>query len=253
MDSQTPNQAPQIPNQAPDQTTVKISNETMQQFNNLPPPQAVPPSPIPQQPIPPPPPPTLQGSTFKGIAKPFLYITLSIILLVSIFALSFFYFANQRQPQLQSRAALPTQAINLKLSPTSSQPIPTQIPTLSDSQPTSPVVTPVPSEAKVSSPQEAQRDATRAIFDVSAENNVFTPKHLTAYVDQIVVIYFNAKDHNYDVAIPNLNLKKTIKQNQKSALEFQAQNFGEFVFECKENCDNSPEARGLLIIKPTPL
>jgi hypothetical protein len=95
-------------------------------------------------------------------------------------------------------------------------------------------------------------DNPRVSFDIAAQQNTFTPAQLEAHVGQIIIIYITATDHAYDFAIPDLGIRKVVKQGQKSSVEFQATSFGQYIFECKENCEGAATARGLLTINPAP-
>lgn len=89
----------------------------------------------------------------------------------------------------------------------------------------------------------------RAVFDIIAENDSFSPTRLSAYKGQIIVIYLSAEDKTYDLTLPDLGISKEIKKDSKEAVEFQATNIGDFPFFCK-NCPEASSARGVLTIKP---
>jgi len=89
----------------------------------------------------------------------------------------------------------------------------------------------------------------RAVFDIIAENDSFSPTRLSAYKGQVIVIYLSAQDKTYDLTLPDLGISKEIKKDSKEAVEFQATNIGDFPFFCK-NCPEASSARGVLTIKP---
>jgi len=197
-----------------------------------------------------------------------------IILLTTSFLLSFFYFSRpeQRQPKTQTSARenlqpatpfLPKNSggFNLVTSPitaisnlSSPTPQPTQTSgTFANIIQTTP--TPAFLQCLAVSPEETAptREATNksptVTLELAGDADVFSPKQLTARINQIVTINISAKDHVYDFFLPDFGLYLTIPQDEKKSVQFQASSLGRFVFYCKDHCTNPQMTCGFLTIQ----
>lgn len=173
-------------------------------------------------------------------------------LLIATFLLSFFFSASSRQPKTSSRAAIPSPTLsssNLShLDNLSSAPPPKSgFSSLISSPPISPISS--PNLQSASPPSSSNPSSQKAAFSIVLENNSFTPKDITVYNNQIVTIDLFAKDKTYDITIEGLGLYALIPAGTHKAMDFQALNPGTFTFFCEKNCQNSPDAKGTLVIK----
>lgn len=69
-------------------------------------------------------------------------------------------------------------------------------------------------------------------FEISAENDVFTPAKVIANVGDTVHIDFTAVDKAYDIAFPSYNMKTSAVAGQTRILEFKARKEGSFSYYC---------------------
>lgn len=75
-------------------------------------------------------------------------------------------------------------------------------------------------------------DAKFRDFNISAENDTFTPKKIIANVGDTVHVDFTAVDKDYDIVFPSYDMMQTAKKGQTKILEFQALQEGSFTYYC---------------------
>ncbi len=75
-------------------------------------------------------------------------------------------------------------------------------------------------------------DSSFRDFNISAENDVFSPRKIIANVGDTVHVDFTAVDKDYDIVFPSYGMMQTAKQGQTKMLEFQALQEGSFTYYC---------------------
>lgn len=91
-------------------------------------------------------------------------------------------------------------------------------------------------------------DSQRRGFEISLNNNTFTPKNVIVRKNDLVRIKLSAIDKDYDVVVPDYSLSLDIKQNTTRTLSFQAVKAGVFPYYCPSCGGLDSSAQGLIII-----
>lgn len=94
----------------------------------------------------------------------------------------------------------------------------------------------------------ANSDVKRRIFEVKLNNNIFTPKNIIVRQGDLVNIKFQALDKDYNIVVPDYNLKMEIKAGQSKSMSFTASKAGTFPYYCPDCGGLESSAQGLMII-----
>lgn len=91
-------------------------------------------------------------------------------------------------------------------------------------------------------------------FDMTADQNLFSPEEIIVYQSDILWLSFTAVDKSYDLTIPALGNSLIIPAGYTKVIELQTTIPGQFSFICK-SCPSSKnigakEPTGLLLVKP---
>lgn len=81
-------------------------------------------------------------------------------------------------------------------------------------------------------------------FGMRGENGAFSPRTLVVNDLDVIEIEFTAVDADYDIFFPDFGVLKKIGAGSTAMLQFQAPDFGEYEFGCKELC----KGKGKLIV-----
>lgn len=102
----------------------------------------------------------------------------------------------------------------------------------------------------VAEPNISDSESKIRLFEITAENNAFTPDTVVINANDTILIKITAVDRDYDFVQPDYKLKQTIPKGETKKVGFQGSATGEFTFFC-EIC-GGPEkgAKGFVIIKP---
>lgn len=103
----------------------------------------------------------------------------------------------------------------------------------------------VPSIAISASPGSTEQ--SRA-FQIKGEGNKFIPAQMTINFNDVIYIYFEAVDKDYDIIIPGYKIKQTAKQGETKLIAFSALKDGRFVYYCESCGGLESEAKGEIVV-----
>lgn len=93
-------------------------------------------------------------------------------------------------------------------------------------------------------------DAKGRFYEITAENNKYTPSEVIVNQGDTVNIKFTAKGKGYDITFPDYGMKQTAKDGETKTLEFQAINPGKFLYYCESCGGMDGDTKGYFIIVP---
>ncbi len=85
-------------------------------------------------------------------------------------------------------------------------------------------------------------------FHILAQNNAFSPNQISANLGQIITLTVSAQDRPYDIFFPDFNVYKEILPGQSGIIQFQPNQFGKYLFTCRNYCASPSSPSGTLII-----
>jgi heme/copper-type cytochrome/quinol oxidase subunit 2 len=95
-----------------------------------------------------------------------------------------------------------------------------------------------------------QTEAMFRRFEISAENDKYSPSEVIVNERDTVHIDFTATDKEYDITFPDYGMKQTAKPGEKKILEFQAMVPGKFLYYCDLCGGLEGETKGYIIVVP---
>lgn len=84
-------------------------------------------------------------------------------------------------------------------------------------------------------------------FDVKGEGGKYAPGTIVVNENDIIDIFFESVDADYDLYFPDFGIYKKIVKGQKAKIQFQPSPYGEYKFYCKDSC-GSRNVSGKLIV-----
>lgn len=85
---------------------------------------------------------------------------------------------------------------------------------------------------EIVSPASPGASDNQRIFNIQAENDVYTPREIIAYAGDVVSVRFTAVDKDYDLIFPSNNMILRAKKGETKSLTFSAFAAGNFSFYC---------------------
>ena len=98
------------------------------------------------------------------------------------------------------------------------------------------------------SPAAPGISAKHRTFNITAENGKFDYSEITVNQSDTVHINFTAADKEYDLTLPDYNMKVIAQKGETKIFVFQAVNPGKFTFFCDSCGGLSSAAKGYIII-----
>ena len=100
------------------------------------------------------------------------------------------------------------------------------------------------------SPASPQGEAMFRRFEISAENDKYSPSEVLVKQGDTVHIDFTAVDKEYDITFPDYGMKQTAQKGEKKILEFQALNPGKFLYYCELCGGIDGNTKGYITVVP---
>jgi len=95
-----------------------------------------------------------------------------------------------------------------------------------------------------------QTEAMFRRFEISAENDKYSPSEVIVNERDTVHIDFTAVDKEYDIIFPDYGMKQTAKPGEKKILEFQAMTPGKFLYYCDLCGGLEGKTKGYVVVVP---
>jgi len=88
------------------------------------------------------------------------------------------------------------------------------------------------------------------VFNISAQNDLYSPSTVIIKAGDTVHINFTAVDKTYDITFPDYGMKQIVNKGQTKVLEFQAVTTGKFTYYCALCGGLGSKAIGYVIVAP---
>lgn len=86
-------------------------------------------------------------------------------------------------------------------------------------------------------------------FDIKGENGKYAPGTIVVDEYDIVDIFFESVDADYDLYFPDFGIYKKVAKGEKKKIQFQPFPYGEYEFYCKDSCGNKDVSGKLVVNK----
>ena len=86
-------------------------------------------------------------------------------------------------------------------------------------------------------------------FDVKGDGGKYAPGTIVVDENDIVDVFFESVDADYDLYFPDFGIYKKIMKGGKAKIQFQPYPYGEYKFYCKDSCGGKDVSGKLIVNK----